>query len=178
MVSPVFREHGRAISRSRSARRWTSALPGLERSRPEIRALSACDRGAHLDWRCPSKGRHLTTPNGGGQAQKLKGRLVGGDALSDPPGCGKWAGQLQNALDVWQFLGRKSKEARSHLIAPPPAHPAAHRAAVHLDTQTSGKSFDLAPKMLVGLVGKAAHAWRAFWARNCRHGAAGALLVR
>jgi hypothetical protein len=65
------------------------------------------------------------------KAENAKERAprVGGDALSNPPGCGKWVGHHYNAPTSWRFQGSKEKEARPLSAAPPPAQAAARCAA-------------------------------------------------
>src|SRR5262245_35901560 len=50
-------------------------------------------------------------------------------ALSDPPGCGKWAGHDDNVPTAREIPGQKVKKEARPVIAPPPAHAAAHFAA-------------------------------------------------
>ena len=77
----------------------------------------------------PGAGGRPCEPSPKGKNVKERAPRVGGDALSNPPGCGKWVGHDYNAPTSWRFQGSKKKEARPLSAAPPPAQAAARCAA-------------------------------------------------
>ena len=77
----------------------------------------------------PGAGGRPCEPSPKGENVKERAPRVGGDALSNPPGCGKWVGHDYNAPTSWRFQGSKEKEARPLSAAPPPAQAAARCAA-------------------------------------------------
>src|SRR5215813_13426271 len=68
-------------------------------------------------------------------------------ALSDPPGCGKWAGHHYNVPTAREIPGQKVKKEARPVIAPPPAHAAAHFAA---DAMRDSRRTDLFPQIAPG----------------------------
>src|SRR5262245_63876411 len=80
---------------------------------------------------------------------KERAPRVGGDALSNPPGCGKWVGRHHNAPASWLFQGRKEKEARSRMATPPPAQAAACCAA-DISRYADSRRTDLFPRVKRG----------------------------
>jgi hypothetical protein len=85
------------------------------------------------------------------KAENAKERAprVGGDALSNPPGCGKWVGHVYNAPTSWLFQGRNEKEARPLSATPPPAQAAARRAA-DITKYADSRRTDLFPQITRG----------------------------
>src|SRR5262249_15565124 len=80
---------------------------------------------------------------------KERAPRVGGDALSNPPGCGKWVGRHHHAPASWLFQGRNEKEARSRMAAPPPAQVAA-RCAADIYRYADSRRTDLFPSGQMG----------------------------
>src|SRR5262249_42380518 len=79
------------------------------------------------------------------EMERAPGAGIG--ALSDPPGCGKWAGHHYNVPTAREIPGQKVKKEARPVIAPPPAHAAAHFAA---DAMRDSRRTDLFPQIAPG----------------------------
>jgi hypothetical protein len=112
-------------------------------------ASAICKQAASRPFKKPllgqaSGGNEECGDDTAGNAKERAPR-VGGDALSNPPGCGKWVGRHYNAPASWLFQGRKEKEARSRLATPPPAQAAA-RCAADVYRYADSRQRDLFPE--------------------------------